>query len=208
MFLRSLVFRPIFRFNLTWAVVLLGLAAPALAHNVEVAGDVAATMHIEPNHNPKAGEPALTWFALTRQGGQLIPLQQCNCQLRVYTEPYKEGNAPVLQPVLTAIAAEQYQNIPGAKIVFPKSGQYTLEISGSPKRAGDFQPFELHYSVTVLAGVTPPSQQATAQPQPSAKSSNESASQSSQGLQPLLITGAIAVGLGLAGTLAWQRKQK
>jgi len=34
--------------------------------------DVAAVFHIEPEHNPRAGKPSLTWFALTRKGGQLI----------------------------------------------------------------------------------------------------------------------------------------
>ena len=40
-----------------------------LAHEVEVSGDVAATFHLEPNHNPRAGETAKVWFALTRRGG-------------------------------------------------------------------------------------------------------------------------------------------
>jgi hypothetical protein len=48
------------------------------AHEVEVSGDVAATFHLEPNHNPRAGEKSRVWFALTRKGGQIIPLEQCN----------------------------------------------------------------------------------------------------------------------------------
>ncbi|MCU0549544.1 MAG: hypothetical protein MUC48_09380 [Leptolyngbya sp. Prado105] len=54
-----------------------------LAHNVKTEGNVASTFHIEPNHNPKAGEPSKAWFALTKPGGEVIPLDRCDCQLKV-----------------------------------------------------------------------------------------------------------------------------
>src|SRR4028119_53494 len=104
-----------------------------LAHEVEVSGDVAATFHLEPNHNPRAGQPARVWFALTRRGGQIIPLEQCNCKLGVYPKQRKEGDKPLMQPPLTAISAEKYQGIPGANIVFPQAGIYQLELSGKAK---------------------------------------------------------------------------
>ncbi|CBN56708.1 MULTISPECIES: hypothetical protein [Kamptonema] len=121
----------------------------ALAHEVEVSGDVAATFHLEPNHNPRAGEQSRVWFALTRKGGQIIPLEQCNCQLAVYNHPHKAGEKPLMQPSLEAISAEQYKGIPGAKIVFPKAGIYALELSGKAKAGANFQPFKLSYQVTV-----------------------------------------------------------
>lgn len=120
-----------------------------LAHEVEVSGDVAATFHLEPNHNPRAGETAKVWFALTRRGGQIIPLQQCNCQLAVYPKGYKQGDKPLMQPPLKAVSAERYQGIPGAEIVFPKAGIYELELSGKPKTASNFKQFKLTYTVTV-----------------------------------------------------------
>jgi hypothetical protein len=122
---------------------------PVLAHNVKTSGNVAATFHIEPNHNPKAGEEAQAWFALTKQGGELIPLDRCNCQLKVIA-----SHQTVLQPTLKSISAEQFQGIPGAEIIFPKAGIYKLEISGSSKNEGDFNPFTLSYDVTVQAGQT------------------------------------------------------
>ncbi|HLO51789.1 MAG TPA: hypothetical protein VK211_25485 [Kamptonema sp.] len=121
----------------------------ALAHEVEVSGDVAATFHLEPNHNPRAGEQSRVWFALTRKGGQIIPLSQCNCQLAVYNHPHKAGDKPLMQPRLEAISAEQYKGIPGAAIVFPKAGIYELELSGKAKGGANFKPFELSYEVTV-----------------------------------------------------------
>jgi len=119
------------------------------AHQVEVSGDVAATFHLEPNHNPRAGQPARVWFALTRKGGQIIPLEQCNCKLGVYLKERKEGDKPLMQPPLKAISAERYKGIPGADIVFPKAGIYELELSGTAPNKANFKPFKLTYTVTV-----------------------------------------------------------
>jgi len=129
-------------------------SAPAIAHNVEIAGDVAGTWHIEPDHNPRAGEPAKVWVALTRKGGEILPLEQANCKLAVYPQPHTEGDQPILQPQLKAIAVEKYQGIPGADLVFPKPGLYEMELSCIPKTAGTFEPFEMQSAVTVAAGTT------------------------------------------------------
>lgn len=125
------------------------LPLPAIAHNVKTSGNVAATFHIEPSHNPKAGETSQAWFALTKQGGELVPLDRCNCTLKIYDTQQKI----VLQPTLKPITAEQYQGIPGAELVFPKAGIYKLELSGAPKDGDSFNAFTLSYDVTVQGGV-------------------------------------------------------
>jgi len=127
-------------------------SAPAIAHNVEMAGEIAGTWHISPDENPKAGEPASVWIALTRKGGEVLPLEQANCKLAVFPQPHTEGDQPLLQPPLKAIVAEKYQGIPGADLVFPKPGLYELELSCTPKTAGTFEPFEMQSEVTVAAG--------------------------------------------------------
>lgn len=121
----------------------------AFAHEVEVSGDVAATFHLEPNHNPRAGETAKIWFALTRRGGQIIPLEQCNCKLAVYPKGYKQGDKPLIEQPLRAVSAERYKGIPGADIVFSNAGIYELELSGTAKITANFKPFKLSYTVTV-----------------------------------------------------------
>jgi hypothetical protein len=131
----------------TCLLALVGM--PAVAHKVEVVGDVAGTWHIEPNHNPRVGVPARTWVALTRQGGALVPLSQANCQMAVYAKPRRSGDQPILRPTLRAIAAERYQGIPGTDITFPKVGLYQLQLSCTPKTKGSFQPFQMRYDVTV-----------------------------------------------------------
>jgi len=125
------------------------LAVPAIAHNVEISGEVAATFHIEPNHNPQVNKPSTAWFALTRRGGSPIPLAECDCSLRVYAVPRVADAQAVLQPELVPIDVEKYQDIPGAEILFPQAGAYELEISGTAKD-DSFTPFELTYTVNVI----------------------------------------------------------
>jgi hypothetical protein len=134
-------------FLLSWLLV-----APAVAHEVETSsnGNVAATFHVEPGDDPKVGVPSRAWFALTRRGGRIIPLSQCNCQLAVYLVPYQEGKTPpLLKPALSSLDIKQYRGILGATIVFPRAGQYELKLTGKPKSGGDFQPFNLSYTITV-----------------------------------------------------------
>jgi hypothetical protein len=120
-----------------------------IAHNVEISDEVAATFHIEPNHNPQANQPTTAWFALTRRGGDSIPLSQCNCVLRVYPTPRVDNAKPLLEPALIPLDVEKYQAIPGAKITFPQAGAYALEISGTAKDES-FSPFKLTYTVNVV----------------------------------------------------------
>lgn len=188
-----------------WMFFLALLISPAYAHNVKTSEDVAVTFHIEPNHNPKAGEKAQAWFALTRKGGRFIPLEECDCKLAVYSEPHKEGSAPLLQPPLKAISAEQYQGIPGADIVFPKPGAYELELSGAPKNEEHFKPFELSYEVTVAAGTPQPiATSSTLKNQSQQSVATEERSPSTGSLPIVAIAIATIVGLGVLG-FVWRR---
>ena len=134
--------------NSSLVLLSITLSVPAIAHNVETSEEVAATFHIEPNHNPQVGKSTIAWFGLTRRGGNSIPLSKCNCTLNVYAIPRTEEAEPVLQPKLTAIDVEKYREIPGAEIVFPQAGAYQLEISGTAKD-DSFVPFSLTYEVNV-----------------------------------------------------------
>lgn len=136
--------------NLPLVLLATMLSVPVVAHNVEISNDVAATFHIEPNHNPRVGQESKAWFALTQRGGKTIPLSQCSCELNVYTVPRNANDEPILNPTLEAIDVEKYQEIPGANIAFPQAGAYELEISGTAKDGNSFQPFELSYTVNVI----------------------------------------------------------
>jgi hypothetical protein len=132
------------------------LGAPAVAHEIDVAAGVAGLWHIEPDHHPRAGEPAKIWIALTREGGVVLPLSQANCELAIYTQPQKPLDQPILTPILKPITAEQYQGMPGTEVIFPQVGIYRLHLGCNPKTKGHFQPFELNYPVTVSAGKASP----------------------------------------------------
>ena len=123
--------------------------SPILSHQVEISGNVGATIHIEPNDNPRANKSTLAWFALTKKGGKIIPLEKCKCRLEVYQKPYRQGNSAIAKPELKPVSAEGYKNIPGANITFPRVGSYELVLKGSPVKTGDFKPFVLNFSVTV-----------------------------------------------------------
>ncbi len=120
------------------------------AHQVQTAEDIGGTLHIEPNDRPIAGDSVLVWFALTRRGGAPLRLEDCNCAVQVFQWPVTEGDAPISAPMLREVEAENYVDIPGADVLFPTAGAYTLTISGYPKVENDFKPFELEFDVTVV----------------------------------------------------------
>jgi hypothetical protein len=122
---------------------------PTLAHQIQTNQGVAATFHLEPKHQPKAGQPAKIWFALTRAGRQIIPLEACACQLQIYQAADKNQTRPILQPPLQALNVERYQGIPSATVTFPKSGIYRLQLTGKPKSGNLFRPFTFSYQVVV-----------------------------------------------------------
>lgn len=129
---------------------------PVLAHEVQVVGDVAGTWHVEPNHNPKASEPAQIWVALTKQGGEIVPLSAINCQMNIFRQPQTAADAPIASPNLKAINVENYAGVPSAEVVFPQVGIYKVDFNCTPKNTADFRPFQMQYRITVVAGSTPP----------------------------------------------------
>lgn len=178
-------------FWLSCIIISLTNIQPTSAHKVKISADVGATIHIEPNDNPRAGVSAQTWFALTRKGGKEIPLNQCNCQLAVYAEPHTPNEPALLEPSLKSVNAERYQGIPGAEITFPKAGIYQLQLSGKPTNGGSFKPFKFDFEVTVVGGSTTNNTQTQ-------QNVNISEAQSESKLPLWAIALPIVVGLGVA----------
>lgn len=177
--------------------VLMEMTSPTIAHQVKVSGNVGGTAHIEPNDNPKAGTPSLAWFALTRSGGELIPLEDCNCRLRVYAQPRQPGDTPIQEPTLQPVSADGYRNVPGADVTFPQVGAYELVLQGEPTKSEDFLPFELTFGVTVAAGQTASPEPAItpeSEPDSIATPAANSASDSPSWLIWLASVGVLAIG--------------
>jgi hypothetical protein len=121
---------------------------PLFAHEVKVSNDVAATFHVEPNDQPKVGVPSQAWFVLTRRGGKTIPLSECNCKLSVYLLPQDgEDRELIATPTLSPVSVEQFKDIPGASVTFPRRGLYQFELTGSARSGASFRPFKLTYKI-------------------------------------------------------------
>lgn len=180
-----------------------------IAHIIKTDGDVGALFHLEPDHNPRAGETAQVWFALTTSGGRAIPLEDCDCRLDLFSQG--DRSEAIATPELTAISAENYQNIPGADVVFPEAGLYELVLQGSPQNEGNFREFTLTYEVTVRPG----SRRSERQSEPNIETASETQAQESNlETTPNVdfnvgIWGAMVVGLVilLAGGWWWRRSR-
>ncbi|MFB8790444.1 MAG: hypothetical protein U7123_16720 [Potamolinea sp.] len=188
-------------YYISWLLSLNLITTPALAHKVQIAEDIGGTLHIEPNDTPRAGESSLAWFALTRKGGKVLPLEECNCKLSVYSQTLNTSYSPILNPVLKAVSAEKYQGIPGAKIQFPQPGAYQLQLSGTPKIEGSFKPFELKFEVTVAAGK--PIATASPEVSPSVILPRDQ----SISWQATVIVLTAIIGIGILWRVAWRRSK-
>jgi len=165
--------------SLLLAGLLAGLATvDATAHEVQIAEDVGATLHIEPNDIARAGTPTELWFALTQAGGTVIPLAACDCRLTLYDN---QATA-IAQPDLTAVSAEGFNDIPGATVTFPEVGSYELVLAGSPQSTAQFSPFELRFAVTVAsrAAGAPPVESTTEAPTAAVSETGETATPGSE----------------------------
>jgi hypothetical protein len=177
-------------------------AYPKLAHQIEVDQSVGGTLHIEPNDTPRAGKPSRVWIALTHPGGALIPLSDCECQLRVQAQD--QGQVVPTSP-LQAIAAEGYENVPASEVTFPQVGTYTLILTGKPRTLGEFDPFTLKFEVLVATGSASASPIATpslTSPSPVATPLPTSTARPASPVQAIAIGGAIAIALGV---ILWYR---
>ncbi len=128
---------------------LLSLLLPVLplqAHQVQTTDSVGATLHLEPDDNPRAGVETEVWFGLTQAGGVIIPLSDCLCSLEVLSLPTLEVLAT---PELSPVDAERYEGIPGATVLFPRVGAYQLRLVGEPAAETSFDAFDLTFEVIV-----------------------------------------------------------
>jgi hypothetical protein len=139
-------------FGSLFAIAALSGCPKAYAHEVEVSGDVGGLLHVEPNDNPMAGKPTQIWIALTKRGGDIVPLEQCDCEMEVRMKPIRFSAISFVFPTLKSISAERYQGVPGAEVIFPRIGRYQVQLRGKPKAGANFSPFVLNFEVTVATG--------------------------------------------------------
>ena len=115
-----------------------------ISHQHLTVGELQATVHLQPDDSPYAGQPSPTWVHLIRADGETVPLTDCNCNLVVYDS---QGRA-IARPQLAETPVEGHETPIGTSITFPTSGSYRLVFAGQ-SRSEAFKPFELEIPVTV-----------------------------------------------------------
>jgi hypothetical protein len=125
-------------------------ALPSIAYRqMATSTTVGATMHLEPNDMPHAGQASPTWFMLTQRGGSIIPPANCRCEIAVYdanNQDLSVGTNTIHHP-LSTVSVNQHQAI-GTTVTFPAAGNYTVVLSGQSQDKS-FDPFELIFPVIV-----------------------------------------------------------
>lgn len=122
----------------------------ALAHQSKPA-TLGASIHLDPNDMPQAGQASLTWFLLTRSNGSLVTPENCNCQVAVYDSKNQLVTHNQLLSTITLTAYKQITHRAiSTHIVFPDPGDYTVVLAGR-SIDGSFEPFVLDFPVLVHA---------------------------------------------------------
>jgi len=108
------------------------------AHVLKTDGSMGAVLHINPDDNPRAG--VSTDYVLSFSGDSSFSLPDCDCGVNVIEDGQKIASQ-ALKVTSRTVSENTY--------IFPKPDVYTLEVTGSPKKTGQFQPFKLSYEVRV-----------------------------------------------------------
>jgi hypothetical protein len=108
------------------------------AHELKIDDQIGGVFHLEPNHDPIAGQPSTLSYALKDLQGK-FRIVDCECVLAAF----QSG-----QEVVSSIAGGTDADV-GATIIFPREGTYTVRLSGSPRTKGSFQAFTLENIVEV-----------------------------------------------------------
>lgn len=108
-----------------FAFALLVPGCAAQAHVLEIDNGVKGVMHINPSHEPTAGEPAEFEFFMSGDGRAFDP-EAYRYALSVAGPDGATSTAPVLA----------YGSTLKAKYAFPKEGEYTATLTGSSAEQG------------------------------------------------------------------------
>ncbi len=107
---------------------------PVYAHVLKTDGDIGAVVHIDPEDDPIVGQETTVYFDIKDKSGK-FKIEDCSCIFIV-----KKNREEIYSRPLEG-ATGMYN--------FPEKNVYTLELHGTPKTAGQFNPFRLSYDVRV-----------------------------------------------------------
>lgn len=116
------------------ALAALAVAAPlALAHQTVTSHGVAVTIHIAPDDEPVAGEPAEIVFVGARRRGWRLDRARCRCRLRISDS----SGVVVLDRALRTRTTT---------FTFPRPGAYEVVVSGRVAKGAKRRAFKARFA--------------------------------------------------------------
>jgi hypothetical protein len=140
------------RFFLIIAIILtlgLGVFSFASAHVTQTDGSINVTMHIEPDDDPIAGQPAKFFFEFQDKKSK-FKTADCNCNVVISQNDKQLVSLPLFKNTNSSDFVT-----PQFVYTFPGKAVYDIKLSGSSKTAGEFQGFALDFAVRVDKEATP-----------------------------------------------------
>jgi hypothetical protein len=125
------------------AYCLLLIAPAAEAHVLMTDKSIGAVVHISPDDDPIAGEPANFFFDFKDKDNKFDP-KSCECIYQI-----KQGDTVIAQGDLFSAGADPSLENASFSVTFPEVGVYTLTLTGNPQNPGQFSDFVLTDSIRV-----------------------------------------------------------
>jgi hypothetical protein len=116
----------------------------AEAHVLETDGPINATLHIDPDDDPVAGEPA-SLHLYVESGTSTLDLTKCDCAVELASgeQALFSGNTQTSIGMWVSGGDTEFS------YTFPSKGVYTLVLTGKPVSGTTFPGFSLTYDIRV-----------------------------------------------------------
>ena len=114
-------------------LALLLAATPALAHQSATSNGITVTMHIAPDDEPVAGQPATIVFISAKRRGWSLQRGSCGCRITV-----TDSSGDTL--------LNRRSGRRETRITFPRAGAYRIRISGRLQRCDRRKSFNASFT--------------------------------------------------------------
>lgn len=114
------------------------------AHETKTENPLSVLLHIEPDDDPVAGEPAEIFFAFS-DDTQAFDVRMCTCVVTV-----TDQGDTLFEGLVTQTDERLYgTNVAGVTTVFPHTGWYNITLSATPRAGASFTQTTLSYDVEI-----------------------------------------------------------